>query len=133
MKKFDNFKHSLKILQSVDFTNACNEIYRIGIIGQFNLTFELAWKCLQQIMQMHGILEATTGSPREVLKLAYKTGFINNEKSWLQMLVKRNSSVHIYSENEANEIVTLIQTEFIVTFAQLSETLQKKLDEIQEL
>lgn len=132
-EKFDNFKHSLKILQSVDFSNAYNEIYRIGIISQFNLTFELAWKCLQQIMQMHEILEAATGSPREVLKLAYKTGFINNEKSWLQMLLKRNSSIYIYSENEANEIVNLIQTEFIVTFVQLSETLQNKLDKVQEL
>ena len=25
-----------------------NDIYRTGVIGQFNLTFELAWKALQR-------------------------------------------------------------------------------------
>ena len=27
-----------------------NDIYRTGIIGQFNLTFELAWKALQEMI-----------------------------------------------------------------------------------
>ena len=53
-----------------------NDIYRTGIIGQFNLSFELAWKALQEIMRMHGIEEASTGSPREILQLAYNIGFI---------------------------------------------------------
>ena len=44
-----------------------DEIYRTGIIGQFNLTFELAWKALQQVLRVHGVVEAETGSPRENL------------------------------------------------------------------
>ena len=35
-----------------------SDIYRTGIIGQFNLTFELAWKALQEIMRMHSVAEA---------------------------------------------------------------------------
>ncbi len=49
MKKFDNFSKCLDILKSADFKLADeNDIYRTGILGQFNLTFELAWKALQQ-------------------------------------------------------------------------------------
>ena len=47
MKKLENFTNSLSILAEADFKLAEeNDIYRTGIIGQFNLTFELAWKAL---------------------------------------------------------------------------------------
>jgi nucleotidyltransferase substrate binding protein (TIGR01987 family) len=70
MKKFDNFSNSLDVLEGADFELANNDvIYRTGVIGQFNLTFELAWKALQEVMRMHGMVEAETGSPREILQL----------------------------------------------------------------
>lgn len=47
MKKLDNFSNCLSILKNADFKFAeTNDIYRTGIIGQFNLTFELAWKAV---------------------------------------------------------------------------------------
>lgn len=47
MKKLDNFSNCLKILKNADFAFAeNNDIYWTGIVGQFNLTFELAWKAL---------------------------------------------------------------------------------------
>ena len=53
MKKLDNFSNCLAILKSADFKLADNnEIYRTGIIGQFNLTFELAWKALQETLRV---------------------------------------------------------------------------------
>ena len=56
MKKLDNFSNCLSVLGNADFKLAeMNDIYRTGIIGQFNLTFELAWKALQEIMKMHSV------------------------------------------------------------------------------
>ena len=130
MKKLDNFSNCLAILADADFTLAkTNDIYRTGIIGQFNLTFELAWKALQEIMKMHGVEEASTGSPREILQLGYKIGFLNDPEIWLLMLKKRNTSVHIYNENEIDELILLIRDSFIPAFKILKETLIKKLDE----
>lgn len=130
MKKLDNFSNCLAILADADFTLAeTNDIYRTGIIGQFNLTFELAWKALQEIMKMHGVEEASTGSPREILQLGYKIGFLNDPEIWLLMLKKRNTSVHIYNEDEIDELIMLIHDSFIPTFKILKETLIKKLDE----
>ena len=127
MKKLDNFTNCLAILANADFKMAeTNDIYRTGIIGQFNLTFELAWKALQEIMRMHSVAEAGTGSPREVLQLAYKFGFINNSEIWLLMLKKRNTSVHIYNEDE---VIVLIRDSFIPAFTALKDTLAKKLFE----
>ena len=68
MKKLDNFTNCLAILADADFKMAeTNDIYRTGVIGQFNLTFELAWKALQEILKLHGAAGAETGSPREIL------------------------------------------------------------------
>ena len=130
MKKLDNFSNCLTILADADFTLAeTNDIYRTGIIGQFNLTFELAWKALQEIMKMHGVEEASTGSPREILQLGYKIGFLNDPEIWLLMLKKRNTSVHIYNEDEVDEMILLIRDSFIPAFTALKDTLVKKLDE----
>ena len=53
MKKLDNFSNCLSVLENADFKLAeMNDIYRTGIIGQFNITFELAWKALQEIMRI---------------------------------------------------------------------------------
>lgn len=130
MKKLDNFVNCLEVLKTADFEMANeNDIYRTGVIGQFNLTFELAWKALQSILRLHGAEGAETGSPREILQLGYKLGFLDNASVWLTMLKKRNTSIHIYNEDEIEELLLLIRDSFIPAFCVLSETLKKKLDE----
>lgn len=133
MKKMDNFLNCLDVLKQADFSLAAeNEIYRTGIVGQFNLTFELAWKALQQVLRVHGVQEAETGSPREILQLGYKVGFIEDSSVWLLMLKKRNLSVHLYNEAEIDELLILIRDKFIPAFWQLGKMLQLKLAEVEE-
>lgn len=130
MKKLDNFSNCLTILRNADFKLADNnDIYRTGVIEQFNLTFELAWKALQEILRLHGAEEADTGSPREILQLGYKLGFVNDSAVWLLMLKKRNTSVHIYNEQEVDEMILLIRDSFIPAFVALEKTLREKLAE----
>ena len=130
MKKLDNFSNCLTILRNADFKLADNnDIYRTGVIGQFNLTFELAWKALQEILRLHGAEGADFGSPREILQLGYKLGFVNDSAVWLLMLKKRNTSVHIYNEQEVDEMILLIRDSFIPAFVALEKTLREKLAE----
>ena len=64
MKKLDNFTNCLEVLKNADVEMAeRNEIYITGIIGRFNLSFELAWKALQAVLRVHGAEGADTGSP----------------------------------------------------------------------
>lgn len=127
MKKIINFSNCLQVLDDADFELAANdEIYRTGVIGQFNLTFELGWKALQTVLQKHGVVEAKTGSPKEILQLGYKVGFMDDMAVWLLMLKKRNVSVHIYNEEEADTILLLIRDSFIPALKQLERTLQEK-------
>lgn len=133
MKKLDNFSNCLDILKNADFDFANNDdIYRTGVIGQFNLTFELAWKALQAVLRLHGAQGAETGSPREILQLGYKLGFVNDSAVWLLMLKKRNTSVHIYDEDEVDELLLLIRDSFIPALIDLRDTLKAKLAETEE-
>lgn len=133
MKKLDNFANCLDILKQADFELAdSNDIYRMGVVGQFNLTFELAWKALQEVLRIHGVDGVATGSPREILQIGYKVGFVNDSSVWLLMLKKRNTSIHIYNEEEIDELILLIRDSFIPAFTELEETLQEKLIEAEE-
>ncbi len=129
MKKLDNFSNCLNVLKNADFSRADNdEIYRTGIIGQFNLTFELAWKALQQVLREHGVGGAEVGSPREILQLGYKVGFINDSSVWLLMLKKRNTSVHICNEDEVDEMIIMIRDSFVSAFVALEKTMIEKME-----
>ena len=129
MKKLENFSNCLQVLSTADFSFAFeNDIYRTGVIGQFNLTFELAWKALQGVLRLHGVA-ADTGSPREILQLAYRVSFLQDETVWLAMLKMRNESTHLYDEGRVDELLLLIRDSFIPALHTLESTLQKKLTE----
>ena len=131
MKKLDNFSSCLDVLRRADFEFAEeNEIYRTGIIWKFNLTLELAWKALQEILKLHGAADAETASPMEILQLGYKLGFLNDSAVWLLMLKKRNVSVHIYTEEDIDKMILLVRDSFIPAFSALEKTLQEKLAEV---
>lgn len=132
MKKFDNFSSGLDVLKGADFGLANeDDIYRTGVIGQFNLTFELAWKALQAVLSAHGVQGAETDSPREILQIGYKHGFVEDPAVWLMMLKKRNTSAHVYDEDEIDEMLLIIRDSFISAFAVLKKTLRGKLDEVE--
>ena len=131
MKKLDNYSSCLDVLRHADFEIAEeNEIYRTGIIWQFNLTLELAWKALQEILKLHGAAGAEIGSPMEILLLGYKFGFLNDSAVWMLMLKKRNVSVHIYNEDDIDEMILLVRDSFIPAFSALEKTLREKLAEV---
>lgn len=48
------------------------------------------------------------------------------------MLNKRNACVHIYDEDEADEMILLIRDSFIPAFAVLEKTLREKMEEAGE-
>ena len=82
-------------------------------------------------MRLHSVEEATTGSPREILQLGYKIGFINDSQIWLLMLKKYNTSVYSYNEDEVDEMIVLIHDSFIPAFTALKNILLKKLEEVE--
>lgn len=128
VRKYAAFVKSLSVLSEADFSKASDEIYRLGIVGQFNLTFELSWKALREVLLIHGVIEASTGSPREIIKAGYKFHFLSDEETWLDMLKRRNEAIHIYNEELAVKLVALIFDKYMAAFVNLREEMQRRLE-----
>lgn len=126
MKKIDAFDKSLIVLLGSK-REVNDEIYRMGIIGQFNLTFELSWKALREVLLLHGVSGASSGSPREIIKAGYKFNFLFDEETWLDMLKRRNEATYVYNEDIAVELVTLIFEKYLSAFVNLREELQRRI------
>lgn len=128
MAPFNNFVKSLNILLNTEKEQALtSEIYRMGVIGQFNLTFELAWKAVREVLELHGVSNFKTGSPREVLKTAYQFNFLGDEKIWLDMLKSRNIISHVYDEAAALELANAIFDSYMTALVNLRELLRERI------
>ena len=92
MRKFDNFRHALRNLEEIrKYTEPYEMIVLTGQVALFEICFEQSWKAMKEVLESSGYDESQTGSPRSILKLAYKAGMIDDEKMWLDALVSRNN------------------------------------------
>ncbi|MCK5583897.1 MAG: nucleotidyltransferase substrate binding protein, partial [Elusimicrobiales bacterium] len=69
-----------------------------GTLQRFEFTFETSWKAMKKFLLVEGF---DCVSPRDCLKKAFQSGYIKNEKIWLDMIKDRNLSSHIYDEKDA--------------------------------
>lgn len=125
MKKFDNFSSNLKILSTAFKENLSNEFIVGGIINKFTLQFELSWKLFKELLAYEGISSYSTGSPREIIKAAYKCYDFIDEDVWLSMLKARNTITHIYDSQQAQTMVQEIITKYIPEFQKIETALIK--------
>ena len=126
MKKYENFKAALHNLKDIyEYQEPYGNVVIAGMVGLYEICFEQAWKAMKEILENQGYAESTTGSPRMILKTAYKAGMIDDEKVWLDALVSRNNVAHAYNEAIAKDIINQTKNKYYDMFVQLSETIEQ--------
>ena len=83
-----------------------------GTIQRFEVAIELTWKTLKRTLEFEGMRPTT---PRETLREAFRIGWLKDEDMWLDMLDKRNTTSHVYldeelAENNYDDIRMLVPT-----------------------
>lgn len=133
MKKYDNFMSVLRELKASD-RKKCpyDAVYRAGVMATFSLAFELSWKLLQEILQNNSVVEADTGSPREILKLGNRVGFLHDEQDWLDMQRDRNVSVHVYNSDTIDEIIERVYDRYIAAYDRFAADMAKKIKDLED-
>ena len=96
-----------------------------GLVGLYEICFEQSWKMMKEILEAHGYEEGATGSPKIILKTAYKAGMIKDEEAWLRALQERNNVTHSYNQKIALGIVRQAKSTFYDLFVQLKEEVDK--------
>ena len=94
-QRFSNFKKALKLYDEAA-TLGKSRLEEEGMIQRFEYTFELAWKCLQDLLFERGY--ANVRGPRPVIEQAFQDGLISDGPLWLEMLKSRNETTHLYDE-----------------------------------
>jgi nucleotidyltransferase substrate binding protein (TIGR01987 family) len=97
-KQLTNFGKALTKLGEMLARDAGDEAVRDASIQRFEFTFETCWKALKHQLQAEGI---ATDTPKDVLRQAYRIGWLAQEQIWLDMLKDRNLTSHIYHEGLA--------------------------------
>lgn len=78
------------------------EVYRDSIIKKYETLEDLTWKLLSKIFKSDGL---EINSPRGCYKQAFKEGLIEDMIIWNDILLARNSTSHIYDEDEIRKLL----------------------------
>ena len=125
MKKYENFCSSLGNMKDIyNYEDPYDNVVLTGLVGLYEITFEQSWKMMKEILQNHGYEEGATGSPKIILKTAYKAGMIKDEELWLRALQARNNVTHSYNQKIALGIVSEAKNEFYKMFVELKEEVE---------
>ena len=121
-QRFSNFKKALGRFEEAVKMDTQDRLAQEGLIQRFEYTFELAWKCLQDLFQERGLEEIR--GPKPVLQQAFQDGLIRDGVLWMEMLRARNESSHIYDEKVFLQIYAQAKDNFLKTFQELASRLQ---------
>ena len=95
-RRFLSFCKSLDALAEARQRDLTDSFVLSGTSAKFSITFDLAWKVMKDILiQYYAITGFVSGSPREVLREAFKANLISDE-AWMNMLKVRNELTHDY-------------------------------------
>lgn len=121
-QRFSNFKKALEQFEEAVGQETPTRLAQEGLIQRFEYTFELAWKCLQDLLQERGLVDIR--GPRPVLDQAFQDGLIADGVLWMEMLRARNEASHIYDEKVFLSIYGQAKGKFIQPFKALRTKLE---------
>lgn len=120
MKKYENFCSALDNLNDIfKYEEPYDNVILTGLVGLYEICFEQSWKMMKEVLAQHGYEESATGSPKLILKTAYKAGMIQDEDLWLKALTARNNVAYSYNRVIALDIVHGTKENFYQMFLTL--------------
>lgn len=124
-QRYDNYHRAcmklLEVTESDRFVDDLSELECEGLIQRFEYTYELAWKVMQDLLVYKGY--QFVSGPNGTLRMAFEDGLITDHDGWRRMGKARNTVSHVYSREEAQEIVRLIFSEYAPLLKTLDVTL----------
>lgn len=115
-RRFVSFGNSLDALAEARQRDLTDSFVLSGTGAKFSITFDLAWKVMKDILVQHyAIIGFVAGSPKEVLKEAFKVNLISDD-AWLDMLRVRNELAHDYDSEIVKTHCRTIVEDYIDLF-----------------
>lgn len=123
-RRFLSFCKSLDALAEARERDFSDSFVLSGTSAKFSITFDLAWKVMKDILiQYYAITGFVAGSPREVLREAFKANMISDE-AWMEMLKVRNELAHDYDCDIVKKHCNAIVGHYIDLFYEFEKTVK---------
>jgi nucleotidyltransferase substrate binding protein (TIGR01987 family) len=123
-QRLEHFARSVAELVEGCQQDQYNKLERAGLIQLFELSFELAWKTLQDLIAYEG--QVGGGGARTILREAHSLGLLSDIDGWLAMLEDRNRLSHAYDEETVIATVHAIRNRYQHQFKALLSALQQR-------
>ena len=111
---FGQFKKAHSRLKEAIEIKEESDIKRDAVIKRFEFTYELLWKTYKKIARLQKL---EYFNPKACFQFAFKSGLIEDEGLFLEIIDARNKTTHVYSEKEAKEIYDFIIEKAIKAFS----------------
>jgi nucleotidyltransferase substrate binding protein (TIGR01987 family) len=116
-QRFHNFdKAFLRLKDAMEQINL-NELERNGLIQRFEFTLDLSWKVLKDYLEEKGF--SFKPSPKDTLRLAQESGYINYAQDLIDGLEIRNVLSHDYDGEKFLESEKLLRDKVFPALEQL--------------
>lgn len=127
-EKLSDYKRASKRLVEGTKIKIDDDIVYDGVIQRFEFTFELSWKLMKMFLEYMGISKLR--SPRATIREAYAYGLIKDGEQWIDMMIDRNKTSHMYDEEEAKLIYQKIKNTYSKLLVELGSTLEDEINKI---
>lgn len=121
-QRFNTFKKAFAQLDEAVSLPALSKLEQQGLIKGFEITYELAWNTLKDLLQDQGYT-GILGS-KDTFRLGNQVGLLADGDVWMEMVGSRNAASHTYDEETANEITEAIRDRYFFAFKKLISTLE---------
>lgn len=124
-QRFDNYQKAVGYLksESEEYADTDIDVIKKGIIQSFEITHELAWKLMQDILKWEG--EVDIYGSKSASRLAFNRGLITHGEVWLDMVKSRNITVHTYDETVLTEEFNKIIKDYLPLFIEFEQRVEK--------
>jgi nucleotidyltransferase substrate binding protein (TIGR01987 family) len=124
-QRLENFGKALAQLETACRKDSYSDLERAGLVELFELTFELAWKTLQDLLFYEGL---AVNAPREVIRKALGVRYLDEPETetLLDALDKRDLLSHTYEQRTAEEAEELIRSHYTPALRKLCDRLRNK-------
>ncbi|MDR2622968.1 MAG: nucleotidyltransferase substrate binding protein [Methanobrevibacter sp.] len=106
-ESYNGFLNEALLLKSKDYNSLyMEEIIRSGVIHQFEMVYELAWKSMERYIEMD-VGSVNTLTRKGLFRLAAEKELITDFDKWVEFHEARNKSTHVYDENIAEKVYAI--------------------------
>lgn len=131
-KRFQSFCNSLESLAEARQRDLLDSFVLSGTSAKFSITFDLSWKVMKDILiQYYSITGFVAGSPREVLREAFKANLVSND-AWMDMLKVRNELAHDYDGEIVKTHCHTIVEKYIDLFYEFENTVKRLMSKMEK-